>query len=112
FVQKFSKMLEVSIIIFVEVKCNNSIASFIRDRSGWLVSSIAMDKEGLALFVVTGKHPVDMAFRTAKSKSSSLFVSVRMVSESFYHFVFFQFIHCQIYLSNNRVLLIIGIIEG
>ena len=65
FSQEFRKMLKVSIVIFSAVKIDNSIAGFFRNGGGGLTTFVAMDKEGLAFLAVTGKHTVNMAFRTA-----------------------------------------------
>ena len=51
-------MPKVRLVIFVTVKIYNRIAGFFRYRSSRLAAPVAMDKEGLALSAVSGKHTV------------------------------------------------------
>ena len=86
-------MLKVSIVIFSAVKIDNSIAGFFRNGRGGLATFVAMDKEGLAFLAVTGKHTVNMAFRTAQGKGSPVLASIGMICQCFNYFVFLLFVH-------------------
>ena len=48
-----------------------------------------MNKERLALFSITCKHPVDMAFRASQSKSCSILVTVGMIARALITSYFF-----------------------
>lgn len=71
-----------------------------------------MNKERLALFSITCKHPVDMAFRASQSKSCSILVTVGMIRQSLDYFIFFLFVHREIHLSDNVFLLFVSLIGG
>ena len=91
--KEFRIMPKVCLVIFVTVKIYNRIAGFFRYRSSRLAAPVAMDKEGLALSAVSGKHTVNMAFGTAQSQGSAVLVSIGMVRQCFNYFIFLLFVH-------------------
>ena len=97
-------MLEISIKIFCKVEINDAIAGLVRDAGGRFTSPIAMDKESLSFFAVSSQHTVDMALGAAKGEGSPVLIPIRVICQRFDHFVFFLFIHCKYYLSDNDFL--------
>ena len=67
-------------------------------------SFIAMDKESPAFFEVSGQHAVNMAFRASKDEGGPVLITIRVLCQRFNHFVFFLFIHCKHYLSDDDFL--------
>ena len=66
-------MPKVCLVIFVTVKIYNRIAGFFRYRSSRLAAPVAMDKEGLALSAVSGKHTKTLSYVNHTTGNFSVF---------------------------------------